>query len=40
MEPSFADVRRMWRDIAKQYEYLVQHVPQRNWQRSGHRHPG
>ena len=30
------DVRRMWRDIAKQYEYLAQHVPgQRDWQPSG-----
>ena len=28
------DVRRMWRDIAEQYEYLAEHVP-RDWQRSG-----
>jgi hypothetical protein len=30
------DVRRMWREIAKQYEYLAEHVPgQRDWQWSG-----
>ena len=23
------DVRLMWRDIAEQYEYLAEHVPQR-----------
>ena len=34
MEPSFADVRRMWRDIAEHYEYLAKHVPEHarhNW---------
>ena len=29
------DVRLMWRDIAEQYEYLAEHVPQRDWQPSG-----
>jgi len=34
------DVRSMWRDIAEQYEYLAEHVWQRDWQWSGHRHLG
>jgi hypothetical protein len=29
------DVRQMWRDIAEQYEYLAEHVQQRDWQWSG-----
>jgi len=27
MEPSFADVRRMWRDIAEHDKYLAKRVP-------------
>jgi hypothetical protein len=33
-------IRQMWHDIAEQYEYLAEHVPERDWQWSGHRHLG
>jgi hypothetical protein len=29
------DVRQMWREIAKQYEYLAEHAQQRDRRRSG-----